>query len=120
MNKTNISRISKWIETSSLILAILAIFPSFISGAGILVSLVALILSGISFLFRKTKLALWTVVIVTMNLVFVSVLTDIQNISTNMIIYIEIPYGFLFLCVINERYFNRTKTTKSCILKKLW
>lgn len=110
----------KWLGISSLVIAILAIPPSMVSGLGVLLALFGLILSGTSALLGNFKYVIIVLIITTVNLFCLSIAstlwdtpnddvshlvkdqnyTSIEYNNVNEFIkFISIPYGIIFLCI---------------------
>lgn len=87
---------------ASLAVALLAIFPSLVSGAGALLALIALPLAGISAIHGERRYAWATMAIVTLDLGLVSVLPELQNTSRLLLaMLVGIPYllALIFILV---------------------
>lgn len=94
---------------SSVVMAVLSVFLSLVFGAAILLELFALLVAGVSAI-QGDRLYAWiTVIIVTLDLAFVSVLPHLQ-ITTNLVIVVGISYFFSFVCVIVGYLRQRTKS----------
>ncbi|WP_041350529.1 hypothetical protein [Nitrosococcus watsonii] len=78
-------KIFKAIGLIAVVVSILAIPVSLVSGAGIIISLITLLLSACSALLGNTRYLLTVFVIVTFNLRFVSVLMDIPNLTESIL-----------------------------------
>lgn len=82
------------------LLAISSVFFSLVSGAGIIVALIALVLSGISAIKGSIRYAAFTIVVVTIDLFFVSVLLHIQDPPVvAIVLLIAVPYVITFALV---------------------
>lgn len=80
-------------------LAVFAVLLSLASGIGIPVALGALTLSGISAIGGSIRYALPTIVIVTLDLLFVSVLPQAQEPVRALAVYVGLPYIITFALV---------------------
>lgn len=131
----------KWLGITSVILAILAIPPGFISGIGVSMALFALLLSGISSISGRLKYVSIVVIITTLNLFFVSVDSaswsqkryaapyphgkppidwpeiegareSRQKAFNEFVEFVSIPYGITLLCMlIGIRHRNKMSKT---------
>ena len=91
----------KTIGITSVVVAVLSIFPSLVSGAGALLALFALLISGISALHGERRYAWITMIVVTIDLGVFSVLPELQNTSkTFLAMLVGIPYALAFICIL--------------------
>lgn len=105
-------RILKAIGLTAVAVSILTIPVSLVAGAGIIISLIALLLSGCSALLGNTRYLLAVFVIVTFNLRFVSVLMDIQNL-TESILMLQIVISYTITLIFYAiGVYNRRRRTK--------
>lgn len=92
--------ILKAVGIFSALLAICSVFLSLVSGAGIIVALIALVLSGISAIAGDIRYAAFTTVVVTIDLFFVSVLLQIQDPPViAIVLLIAVPYVITFVLI---------------------
>lgn len=110
-NSSFAEKVFKTIGLASVVISILAIPVSLVAGAGIIISLIALLLSGCSALLGNVRYLLIVFVIVTFNLRFVSVLMDIQNLTESILmVQIVISYTITFIFYVIGAYNRRCRT----------
>jgi len=104
------NKVLKFIGLVSVTLACISTIISVVSGVGIIISLFALLMSGISSLFGNPRYLYIASGIVTFNLFLVSVLMQIENIrESNIILYIGSTYIVTFLFLLIGRYIQNIK-----------
>lgn len=91
----------KTIGISSVVVAVLSILPSLVSGVGALLALFALLISGVSAIHGERRYVWLVMIIVTIDLGAFSVLPELQNTSkTLLLMLVAIPYAFAFICIL--------------------
>lgn len=89
------------IGITSVVVAVLSIFPSLVSGVGALLALFALLISGISALHGERRYVWATLIVVTIDLGVFSVLPELQNTSKSLLaMLVGIPYAFVFIYIL--------------------
>jgi len=85
---------------ASLVVTLISVPLNVISGIGVFVALLGLILAGISVLLRATKYALIAFVIATISIFIISPFSWTQNLPLSMLAMTLIPYLFFIATLI--------------------
>jgi len=108
MSKTFFSRL---IGISSFAVALSSVFLSIVSGIGVYIAIISILLSSISLLMKEKVYALSSVIISTVSIFIVSPLPSLGGWPASMLFIILVPYS-IFLMTLSSRFIHIKKTEK--------
>jgi membrane protein implicated in regulation of membrane protease activity len=102
---------SRLIGISSFVVALSSIFLSIVSGVGVYIAIILILLGSISLLMKEKVYALSSVIISTVSIFIVSPLPSLGRWPASMLFIILVPYS-IFLMTLSSRFIHIKKTEK--------